>query len=183
MPPLNAIQEEIVLTAIGYLGQKEISGNKGFMQADFEERMKAVGWESGQAWCAYFAELVWKEAYHKFTLNAFPVLDRLFSAMAVKTWNQFTKSGQFVYDRNPAPGDLVIWQHFISGNPDWKGHAGIVIDVPNLLSFISIEGNTNAQGGREGEVVGKKERSMQFLTDNGLRLLGFIHPTEPYLFT
>ena len=57
------IGDKIVEIAMNYLGQEEVSGNMGFEDDEFEKKMKAVGWEKGQAWCAYFAELVWKEAY------------------------------------------------------------------------------------------------------------------------
>jgi len=41
-----------------------------------------------------------------------------------------------------------------------------------------MEGNTNSEGKREGIEVAEKVRTLNFKTDNGLRLLGFVKPKE-----
>ena len=40
----------------------------------------------------------------------------------------------------------------------------------------TIEGNTNARGGREGYTVAEKKRKIDFKKNHGLRMLGFIKP-------
>lgn len=170
--PINELIAEI---ALSYEGMKEIPGNLGFEDKVFEEMLVEVGWERGQAWCAYFAELVWKKAYKDFP-ETVKLLDTLFTAGAVKTYSNFKNSGKYEVDKHPKRGDLVIWQTWKNNTPHWSGHAGIVITVSNDNEFISIEGNTNSSGGREGIEVALKYRKLTFDAKNGLVLKGFIHP-------
>jgi len=173
------INETIVYTARKYLGQQEIRGNLGFKDTVFEELMEQVGWQTGQAWCAYFAELVWKQAYSNYNKTMVKTLDRLFSAGAVKTYNNFFNSDEFEVDRVSTPGCVVIWQYYKDNKPHWSGHAGIVTRGYENNFFETIEGNTNSKGGREGIEVSKKLRPLDFEPKyRGLVLKGFIHPLD-----
>ena len=174
------IAGEIILTAIQYLGMKEIDGNSGFVDAEFEKRMKKIGWQKGQAWCAYFTELVWREAYAKFTDRS-NELDKLFNGGAVNTYTRFSNDKRFTCNQTPVPGAIVIWQQYKGGKPSWQGHAGIVNTAIDDVKFPSIEGNTNSQGGREGIEVSAKTRRLLFSVNDGLRIKGFIHPIKPEL--
>lgn len=170
------IGEKIAKTANSFVGQEEIKGNLGFKDEQFQEMMKAVGWKRKQAWCAYFCELVWKLAYvHHLGINK--QLSELFSGSTVQTWKNFSASGEWIVDKSPSRGAVAIWQKYKDGVAHWSGHAGIVIEVKDN-KFFSVEGNTNDVGGREGYIVARKGRLYRFETDNGLRLLGFIHPKE-----
>jgi len=172
------INQIIVNTACNYIGYCEISGNKGFQNEKFEDLMKNVGWQKGQAWCAYFTELVWKEAYQQYNAYMFPTLDKLFSAGAVATFNNFKKVKEFEISEIPVPGSVVIWQKYKDGMPHWTGHAGIVTEVYKDV-FKSVEGNTNDSGGREGIEVAEKLRDVDFrILPNTLVLKGFIHPVS-----
>ena len=79
---------DIVAIAAKYVGKTEKINNSGFVDPEFEAKMKDVGFVSGQSWCAYFAELVWKEAYGK-NHPLYSAMDQLFSASAVATWAHF----------------------------------------------------------------------------------------------
>jgi hypothetical protein len=65
------------------------------------------------------------------------------------------------------------------GKEQRQGHAGIVIK-PEDSYMETVEGNTNAAGSREGEVVaeksGKDARKYSFTATSGLRLKGFVYP-------
>ena len=162
---------KVVEIANSYVGEREKLNNSGFIDSEFEERMDKVGWKTGQAWCAYFSELVWKEAYPD---NK--ELDKLFSAGAVATYTNFAASKNFVCDKVPEAGAVVIWQYYKNGMPHWSGHAGIVEFIEGN-TIHTIEGNTNAAGGREGIEVAKKIRPLDFEPkDKGLVLKGFIKP-------
>jgi len=176
---MNTINGYIIYFARKFLGQKEISGNLGFQDERFEQLMKEVGWQKGQAWCAYFIELIWKHAYFNYDKSKVKILDKLFSAGAVKTFNNFMNSELFKIGMKPEPGAIVIWQYYKNNKPHWSGHAGIVIDEPKQheMSFLTIEGNTNSKGGREGIEVAKKIRTLNFEPKRqGLVLKGFIYP-------
>jgi len=152
-----------------YIGQTEKPGNMGFTDFDFEKRMRLVGFEKTHAWCAYFAELVFKEAYPE----KFFELDKLFSASTVKTFNNF-RDAAYLIGYAPQVNSLVIWQSYRDSKPLSTGHAGIVVSVEDHNSFHSVEGNTNDGGGREGYIVALKKREVMADVKNGLKILGFI---------
>jgi hypothetical protein len=154
--------------ATRYLGKTEKPANSGFTDAEFERRMKEVGWLRGQAWCACYVELVFKEAYP----DKAKKLDAYFSASAVQTFKNFQAAG-FKISKTPIKDSIVIWQTQKSGKPHWSGHAGVCVEVVDNTAFKSIEGNTNAEGGREGMIVAKKLRTIKPVK-NGLQVMGFI---------
>lgn len=165
---------QIAKLALAYVGKTEKSNNSGFNDPLFEKRMQAVGWSKGQAWCSYFSELVWKEAYaaDKSTVDQ---LDKLFSGSATETFRKFDVSKKFSVGKEPKVGAVVIWRH----GTGWQGHAGIVVDLIDENSFFSVEGNTNDKGGREGYIVSKKRRLIsQPIKADGLNLVGFIYPVQ-----
>lgn len=152
-----------------YIGQHEISGNMGFKDPCFEEKMESVGFEDGYAWCALFQELVFKEAFPE----KFDELDKLFSASTIQTYRNFKDAGYTIKDA-PVLYSLVIWQSMKSGKPHWSGHAGVVSKVLDKETFLSIEGNTNSGGSREGVAVAERTRKVIANVKDGLKILGFI---------
>jgi hypothetical protein len=168
-----SLSHKIVQVANSYLGQEEISGNKGFKNTAFQKKMQECGWQIGQSWCAYFSELVWKEAFGK-SHPLYNTLDRLFSPSAVSTYSNFKGyPNGFKAGSTPKIGSLAVWR---LGN-GWQGHIGIVTEIVDKNTFKSVEGNTNAAGGREGIQVARKVRvtNMPFRS-KGLNLIGFIYP-------
>lgn len=161
-----------------YLGQTEKPGNMGFNDADFERKMKEVGFVKGHAWCAYFTELVFKEAYPE----KFSELDKLFSGSTVQTFRNFRDAG-YPIGHVPQPDALVIWQTIKNGKPQSTGHAGIVIEAIDTWQFRSIEGNTNDGKGREGYIVATHRRKVLAEVTNGLKVLGFIQVCKPITLT
>lgn len=144
-----------------YIGQKELPGNYFDEKSPLGKIIIEAGHKNGEAWCAYFAEAIFVE-----TLRA------LFSASTVQTFHNFKNAG-YEISEVPRVGALVIWQRYKDGKPTWQGHAGIVTKVNSDGSFISIEGNTNSKGSREGDSVQEKVRQ-NIRTENGLNILGFV---------
>jgi len=171
------INESIAKIAAGYVSQKEKPGNSGFYDEEFEQKMIAVGWRKHYAWCAFFVELVWREAYGKVNSVIECDLRELFSPSAVDTFYNFKRNdtyGKYV-SKKPVVGSLICWRY----GDGWQGHIGIVEKIEGK-ELITIEGNTNSQGGREGIEVARKRRLLNFdFANNKLNLLGFINPIEP----
>jgi len=176
------LQDTIVATALKYIGEEEIEGNKGFKNPDFEKLMKSVGWATGEAWCAYAAEAFWTTSARKLGMGEFAEeISRIFSAGAVHTWKNFNAevergNKRFMCLDTPQPSDLVIFQKYKNGEKHWTGHMGIVVDIDGE-KYTTVEGNTtrNPQE-RDGIAVAKKHRTIDFTTKpNGLNLLGFVH--------
>lgn len=159
----------IVQVAQSYLGQTEKRGNSGWLDAGFEAKMKAVGWQLGHSWCCYFTELVAKEAFAE-DLVKVKAFDKLFQPSCTATYANFSGSSMFKVGKVPRPGSLIVWRL----GKGWKGHIGIVESVKaNVIS--TIEGNTNDAGGREGIEVARKLRKLAWTNGSGLNLVGFIY--------
>ena len=172
------IQEIIIETAIKYVGQREKPPNVGFIDSKFQELMEIVGWNPSYAWCALFAELVWKESYSKYDSTIINELDELFSAGSVQTFLNFSHNKSWEINNKPIPGSLVTWQNYKNNKPLWTGHTGIVIQVDEQNGIMeTVEGNTNDSGSREGEGVYLKTRSWLNQSDN-FRIKGFIYPKQ-----
>lgn len=155
--------------ALQYIGQTEKPKNSGFTDQDFERKMRQVGFQMGHAWCSYFCELVFKEAFPE----KFFELDKLFSGSTVDTFDNF-KDAAYPIGYAPQINTLVIWQSMKDGKPLRTGHAGIVVSVKDTWQFESVEGNTTGGGSREGWIVAKHERKVLADVQNGLKILGFI---------
>lgn len=176
-----SINNIIVQAALADEGQKEVKGNHGWKDKDFDIQMKSTGWLDGQAWCAYWVEKIWCQVYDSDTSK---ILRRFFSANAVGTYDNFWSSPDFIRSKEPVEGAVVIWQHVKNGEPSYvggsnwiRGHAGIVIDTEGDINyFTTLEGNSNSEGGREGIEVARQRRKLDFGKQNGLQLIGFIHP-------
>lgn len=174
------LHEASIRTALEFKGQREIKGNQGFKNPTFDRYMRMVGFENGWAWCALFAELCWLKEPYTNKAHLMPTITDCFSANAVKTYENFQndKSGLFKVGKEAQIGSVVIWEKRKKGEPDktgiWtKGHAGIVSMVSSS-GFMSIEGNTNDSGGREGIEVAEKARDYNYYDKEGLCLKGFI---------
>jgi hypothetical protein len=152
-----------------YLDQRENEGNKFDDNTLLGKMLHEAGQKDGEAWCCYFMEGVFCEAFPEKNAE----LRKLFSASAVATFDNFKKDDATKCHDRPKPGDLVIFQKYEEGKPTWKGHAAVVTDVNQDGSFHTIEGNTNGAGSREGDRVAIKLRR-NIKTDNGLNIYGFV---------
>ena len=148
--------------ALSFVGEEEIEGNKGFKNDNFQKRMEEAGWEEGFAWCSYFVEMVCG-------------FSEGFSGSAVQTFNNFKK--QNLTSRNPKIGSLIVWQTYKKGKAHWSGHIGVVAAI-DRGQIITVEGNTNNSGGREGYKVALKIRQNDFTVKNGLTLIGYINVSK-----
>jgi len=173
----TTINQEVLLRAIKEIGQREVPPNLGFEDKEFEERMKAVGFVPGNAWCALFTELIWEEAYQNWDATLFTRLKVLFNASAVTTFRNFQKTKDFIVDKKFEVGCLVAFQTYKEGAAHWTGHIAIGKSYDRKTNKVTtIDGNTNDAGGREGIIVAEKSRTLNFdPIQNGLVCLGFVH--------
>jgi len=139
------------------------------VEKDLGEILLKAGQKDGEAWCCYFAEAIFCEAYPQSEVS----LRKLFSASCVQTFKNFTAKG-FSTGMIPKPNALMIMQNYKDGAPLMTGHAGIVDSVNQDGTWYSIEGNTNDGGSREGDSVQLKHRA-NIRKLKGLNLLGFVY--------
>ena len=139
--------------------------NSGFVDASFEAMMKAVGWKSGQAWCAYFMKLCLMQMF-SFDRE---FLAKNFTASAygnLLVFQNLNKKGEKRYlalsDNNYQVGDVVCMK-----NPsDSYGHTFMIVDVlgknnDGSVSVTTLEGNTSLKGSREGEGAFNLKRTLK----------------------
>lgn len=169
---METLQNAIITAARRDIGQREIPPNKGFVNPDFEAALRAVGWQTGWAWCAMACKRWWSLAYQETLPEMLKDVQDCFSPAVQATERRFRRTFPQCVSQAPALGALAV---FHSGSTA-KGHIGVVT-VIGQQSFQSIEGNTNADGGREGIEVALRTRKLDFTKkDNGLWLACFIHP-------
>lgn len=167
--------EKIIQTAKRYVGNLEIRSNAGFYDASFTAKMKAAGWYRGAAWCAFFTKHVYSEAYADDKAVAL-VIRNHFTGGVIDTYRRVKTAGTISIGAVPKVGAVVLWR--LGKTPN--GHAGIVISVDLKNNTMqTIEGNTNANGSREGDCVAQKTRtiSRDFKPD-GLNVEGYIYAPE-----
>ena len=167
--------QRIIAIAQGYIGNKEIKGNQGFENKAFEKKLKQVGFYMGAPWCAFFTKLVYGEAYYDNKMLHAAVA-KCCSGGALLTLQLHEDNGTFSVGEEPRPGAIIIWRM----GAGKSGHAGIVVSVDkDKNTMMTIEGNTNMHGSREGDRVAQKLRTItRDFQKSGLNVTGYIYPFE-----
>jgi hypothetical protein len=153
------LNQAIISRANSYIGQKEKSRNSGFFDEDFEMKMKQAGWVKGYPWCASFVRLVYIEIISELFPGRKDLIDflkrNLKHGVLLTYKNLKTDNLFFEVVDEIVPGGIVFYK-----TSEAHGHTGIAKEVISKTTFKSIEGNTNAQGSREGEYVAEKLRTV-----------------------
>jgi len=142
--PLKMTLPEIYLSQIGV---REATGkNDG---PEVEMYLKHVGKWKGLPWCSAFVAWCLSEAEIKHTVNA---------------WSPTSENRRyFIYTQKsfvdePLPGDVfTIWYSKLKR----IGHTGFYHKNQNENIIVTVEGNTNEAGSREGDGVYKKYRPLK----------------------
>jgi hypothetical protein len=168
------IEELIVEKAQTFIGQREKPGNMGFKVKWFDKLMRSVGFRDTHAWCVYFTELVWREAYKDNDERKLESIKALFTGGAVRTFRRFKKDPHYTVTDTPTTGGLLFWQLYKNGKATSMGHAAICSRSSGSHLIHSIDGNTNSKGGREGVEVAAKTRTNNMGEKHGLVYLGCV---------
>ena len=142
----SLLRNRVIKIAESYVGVRELTGNND--GEEVEMFLHSTGLSKGYAWCAAFASHVFIEAGVKAPLSAW-------SPDWFKTNVVYFRSNITIDKFKSKPGQ-VFGLYFES-----KGriaHIGIIIKE-DKLHYITIEGNTDGSGGREGDGVYKKIRT------------------------
>jgi hypothetical protein len=131
------------ITANSYVGVREKGGNnKGFTDKDLKNKLTAVGWKPGYAWCSFFVMAMLDECEIPHKINGW-------AATAYNRNDVIFTNG--VFYKPFSSGDvLVMTLSYNDGRGRYKniGHTGIV-DAVGKYSVRTIEGNTNDRGARD----------------------------------
>lgn len=150
------LAERLVELAKKEVGVEEVNGTNCGPRVN---QYKAATWLDplqSWAWCAAFIDwLVMRameeESGRKFTFAR----PRTAGAWDLENWSM-KQDGSTWTKLNPqasdiAPGDIVIFTF---------SHVGLAIDIPSKGLVQTVEGNSNAQGSREGGGVWKQTRKL-----------------------
>lgn len=160
-------------------GVQEIPENQGFKDRFLSYVMDVVGFEKGYAWCMLFATVCADLYFTQFDSTLVNKYKECFTPGAVSSFNNFKKKFPEMISDTPDVNSIAIWQRYKNGKATWRGHAGIVVFL-NGSVLLSVEGNTNEKGSREGDGVYIKERNIYGNPETGLRLKGFINLPKGY---
>jgi hypothetical protein len=139
--------------AISKVGVREIGGdNRG---PDVEMFQRAAKIAPGQPWCMAFINWCAEQAAKE--LGVVSPLEALSLQGFVQAHVDYFKPRGKVLDKSAdaRPGDLAVFWY---ASLKRYGHVGIVERVEPGVRIFTVEGNTNAAGGREGNAVARKER-------------------------
>lgn len=140
----QSMRSELRTVYLAQVGIKEQGGaNRG---AKVEQYLASVGFGPGYAWCAAFVSWCYQQVdvqHHK----------SAWVPSYAKKQNLVYKRGEFI-KRLPQSGDVfLIWFDRLKR----PAHIGFV-DEWKSTWVITVEGNTNDDGSREGDGVYKKRR-------------------------
>jgi len=150
----------LIVEAKKWVGVHEQGGNNKGKEVEIFQ--KAVdGQSSGEAWCMAFVQYCIKQT--EATLGIKSKIYR--SEHCLTVWG---KSPTTMRLTKPEVGCVVIWQHGTTSS----GHTGFVTGVDANGNLLTIEGNTNGAGSRDGDGVFSKTRNKT--ADGTLKVVGFL---------
>ncbi|MCX7719553.1 MAG: peptidoglycan-binding protein [Candidatus Sumerlaeaceae bacterium] len=131
--------------ARGEIGAKEIGNNRG---KRVEEYLASVGLEGGNPWCMAFVFWCVDKAAKRLGLEN-PMLK---TGHVLTAWRKSDISLKVFTPDRAITGDIFVMD-FGAG----RGHTGFIESVSHGR-WKTIEGNTDAAGGRDGDGVWRRER-------------------------
>jgi len=172
---LKPIQMLLLQHAKEHLGNKEISGNRGWASKTFQKAMSAAGWYMKAPWCAFFQLYLWKLVFAIVWPDDYMLqkrIKKLGSGSSKKLWFNYKESTDFNTGKIPAIGAVAIWNYGkIKGDIIKLGAHGhvdaCVSEVYDAENFKSIGGNVNDR---------VSERVRDTRNHNNTIFLGFIYP-------
>jgi len=155
---MNRITQQLVIEALRRRGTGEVGGNNRGPQV--EEWLARVHALPGQPWCVAYAWSMLDDA-----CRALGVANPLRPVAGAHRLLELAKElGCWA----PYPGEGYL---FGIDHGHGLGHAGIVTGVrADLILIRTVEGNTNAAGGRDGKWVAEHDRQASEAT------LGYLDP-------
>ena len=157
----TALAYQAIVVASQEVGVRETAPNRGPMVDRFLISVGLDPTSGNYPWCAAFVFWVFEMASHQLRM-ANPCVK---TASAIMHWQRAPQAGRIrvasdgtIVDPERVRPGCVFFQDHGAG----KGHCGIVEGVDFAAGVImTIDGNTNASGGREGDGVYRKVRPLR----------------------
>ena len=157
--PEPTLVEKVIDTATAEVGYHEShAGGHWTNGTKYAGQVPGLEWANGQPWCAVFVSWVALKA------GAAALFPRTASCDVAAAW--FKTRG--LWSEYPKVGSQVFY-----GTARDLNHTGIVIDFDATV-IVTVEGNTNDSGSREGDGVYRKVRRRR-----DANVVGYGHPVYP----
>ena len=150
-----------------WVGTSEIKNNVSFSNPEFNDYIKKGGHVSGSPYCASFAKSCALESAETGTERR--MIEKVLTPHSLTSLENAKRAG--LYSATPTPNSIAVFQ---KGNTS-SGHMAVVESVNNDGTISTIEGNTGAGGGREGDGVYAKKRKIKSNDKTGLHIVGYIN--------
>lgn len=155
----DGLAENAIRIALSQEGVRETNGSNSGPEVD--QYLASVHASPGDPWCSAFASWC--------IINAA-------EALGIKPEMKFSASTYGLWTKNPnlqmsEPTDNCIFliNHGLSKQGNRIGHVGLVVSVDGN-QIVSIEGNTNDNGSRNGDGVYKRTRQASEITYGFLKI-------------
>jgi hypothetical protein len=143
-----ALRDRALVIAQRFVGVREERKNSG---PDIDRWLSWVGLQPGQPWCMAFVHGMYKMAAMELgpTESPWPATGSVW-----RCWN--TVPDLWKSDRS---SQGAVFVHITTEN---TGHCGFVVGVDGD-DYLTVEGNTNEEGSREGDGVYQKRRPKDYV--------------------
>lgn len=150
---MKTLAEKLVALAQPEIGVEEVDGTNCGVRVDAYKSATNLPPHEAWPWCAAFIDWLVREAMRDGGPYTFA---RPTTAGAWDLENWSLKQDDSTHTlrnpgRNIAPGDIVIFKF---------PHVGLAVGAPDGETVETIEGNTDAEGSREGGGVFRKRRKL-----------------------
>ena len=150
-----------------WIGTSETKNNVEFSNPEFKDYIKQGGHTPGAPYCASFAKSCALESAE--TPTERKVIQQVLTPHSLTSLANAKKAG--LYSSTPTPNSIAVFQN----GKTQSGHMAVVDSVNPDGTISTIEGNTGAGGGREGDGVYSKKRNIKSQNKNGLHIVGYIN--------
>lgn len=154
-------------SASKWVGTSEVKNNVSFSNPEFKDYIAKGGFTSGAPYCASFAKSCALESAE--TPDEVNLVKKVLTPHSMTSLANAKKAG--IYSPTPTNNSIAIFQKGTSQS----GHTAIVERVNDNGTINTIEGNTGASGGREGDGVYRKTRNINSNNKSGLHIVGYIN--------
>lgn len=135
------IREDVRKAYTAEIGVRELTDRNDGVRV--QQYLKSSGLQGNYAWCAAFVNFIYKEC---------GVTERARPSAQARRW--FERKDKLVEWKYVQPGDVFgLWYRRLNR----IGHIGFIDEVRDN-SVVTVEGNTNEAGSREGNGVWRKVR-------------------------
>jgi hypothetical protein len=157
-PVSSALGAAIVAATRKEVGVSEVTKNRAPEIAKYWEATDyPTGMENREPWCAAFVCWCIRQGIRDYGVNPTWALPRTATAFGFD--DDWAVDNKLKVVRTPTskdinPGDIVVFRF---------SHVGICVGKVNSDSILTVEGNTNGEGGREGDGVYQKIRDLKVI--------------------